>query len=97
MGIGASTEERSTEEGKDKMNQEKSEMAKKKKGSRSKSRSESGESTKKEERGVLAGAAKTKEERKKSKTDLEVRRVLALESVADSMEALVSKTLFKRR
>ena len=94
MGIGASTEERSTEEEKDKMN---SEMAKKKKGSRSKSRSESGESTKKEERGVLAGAAKTKEERKKSKTDLEVRRVLALESVADSMEALVSKTLFKRR
>ena len=65
MGIGASTEERSTEEEKDKMN---SEMAKKKKGSRSKSRSESGESTKKEERGVLAGAAKTKEERKKSKT-----------------------------
>ena len=51
MGIGASTEERSTEEEKDKTD----------------------------------------------KTDLEVRRVLALESVADSMEALVSKTLFKRR
>ena len=47
--------------------------------------------------GIGASTEERSTEEEKDKTDLEVRRVLALESVADSMEALVSKTLFKRR
>ena len=101
MGIGASTEK-----GKDKMNKE---MVKDVKKERARSKSKKGsrrKSTKSEERSEKENIKHSKrmgmgnEERKKMKSStnsLEERDIIALETVAESMEALVRKPLMPNK